>query len=133
MSDFGHAVQTAIYSTLTTPAISGVTAVYDHFPTDPTLVLYPYILIGDAQSLPDDASRDGGISEFFDLHAWSRAENQQEAKEIASTIYDRFHGKSLTVTGRSSCLTWVRNRVTRTEADGKTRRAIITIEAIHRS
>ena len=136
MSDYSLAVQGAIYTALTSPAISGVSFVVDNPVTEPAASDFPFIQIGNSDFTPDDTDDgggDGGLREFFDLHVWSRYRGQKEVKEIASTIYDRFHGATLTVTGRPSALSWVRNRLILDDPDGLTRHGIVTLEIDHRS
>lgn len=136
MSDYSFALQTAIYTALTSPAISGVSFVRDHPVTEPASSDFPFIHIGESQVVPDDTddgSGDGGVTETVDIHVWSRYRGQSEVKSISSTVYDRLHGASLTVTGRASALAWVRNRVVLNDPDGLTRHGIVTVEISHRS
>lgn len=138
MSDYSWPLRQALYTALTTPGISGVTTVSNIPLTEPDASDFPFVIIGEGQLVPDDAVKgdgvtDGGVSEFVDLHVWSRARSQKETLEIASTIYDRLHGQSLTVTGRTSALCWVRDRRFFTDPDGLTRHGVLSIEVIHRS
>lgn len=138
MTDYSWALQVAIRSALITPAMTGVQSVRDTPDTTPSDSDFPFIVIGESQEVPDDTVKtsgagDGGVSEFIDLHVWSRYRGQKEAKEIAAAIYDRLHGSSLSVTGRVSALCWVRSRRIFTDTDGLTRHGVISIEVIHRS
>jgi len=138
MTDSSLAVQGAIRTALISPAITGIQSVRDTPDTTPTDSDFPFIHIGESQIIPDDTTNtasggDGGVSEFVDLHVWSRYRGQKEVKELAAVIYDRLHGASLTVTGRASALSWVRNRQVLTDTDGLTRHGVISLEIIHRS
>lgn len=128
MTDYHWALQTALFS-----AISGVAGgrVYDAPPQE---VSFPHVVIDGGQSIPDDTSGgDDGMSEFFDLHVWSRYRGWKEAKQIVSAIYDALHGTSLTVTGRTSALAWVRTTRPLRDPDGISRQIVVTIEIIHRT
>lgn len=129
MTDYHWAVQTALYS-----AISGLAGgrVYD---APPQNVAFPYVTIDGGQVVPDDTSGDDdGMSEFIDLHIWSRYRGWKEVKQITSAIYDALHGVPLAVSGRTSALTWVRNvRPPLRDPDGITRHGIVSIEIIHRT
>lgn len=136
MSDYSDALQEAIYDTLTDAPISGVQFVRDHPVTEPAGSDFPFIHIGESDYQPDDTDDgggDGGLREFITLHVWSRYRGQEEVKTISSTIYDRFHGVTLTVTGRASVISWVRSRIIQDDPDGLTRHGIITLEIDHRS
>ena len=137
MSDFSWALRQTIYSMLTTPGITDVTTVSNIPLTEPTNSDFPFIIIGEGQLLPDDATAtsgsDGGVVETIDLHVWSRTRSQKQTLEIASTIYDRFHGQSLTVSSRASALCWVRDRRIFPDPDGLTRHGVVTLEITHRS
>lgn len=131
MSDFSFAVQAAVFAALTaaSPAIASG-RIYDDPPPD---AAFPYVEIGEGQTIPDDASGDGGVAETIDLHVWSTYRGQKEAKEIAARIYDTLHGVALTVPGRASALAWVRTRRIFRDPDGVTRHAVVSVEVIHRS
>lgn len=138
MTDYSWAVQQALYGKLTSPAITGVQSVRDTPNTKPSASDFPFVQIGESQSVPDDVVKasdtgDGGVSEFFDIHIWSRARGQKQTKELAAIVYDRLHGVSLTVSGRVSTLSWVRNRRVFDDPDGLTRHGVISLEVIHRS
>ena len=137
MSDFSFEVQKAIYAALTagSPPAIAEGRVYD---SPPENVAFPHVEIGEVQSIPDDTSKsntadDEGISEFRELHIWSRYNGYKEAIDIGSQIHAALHGVSLTVTGRASALAWVRNKRFFRDPDGVTRHGVVSIEVIHRT
>ncbi len=137
MSGYAWACQQALYSVLTTgsppPLCEG--RVYD---APPQSVGFPWVEIGEGQTIPDDTSNDGGgsdsgVSDFFDLHVWSRYAGQMEARQIVDAIHDLLHEQSLSVMGRASALSWVRTVRYLLDPDAITRHAIVSVEIIHRS
>lgn len=132
MTAYSWNLQKAIFSLLNgnSPTIVGG-RIYDDVPQNAT---FPFIEIGESQGIPDDTSLgDQGMSEFIDLHVWSRYRGKRQIKELMDDIHTALHGVSLTVTGRVSALSWVRNVRMFLEPDGMTRHGIVTIEVIHRS
>jgi hypothetical protein len=136
MSAFAWACQQTVYGLLTgaSPALcSG--RIYDAVPQD---VVFPYVEIDGAQSIPDDTSasdggQDAGVSDYFDLHIWSRYQGQMEVREIVDEIHGLLHQQALTIAGRASANSWVRNVRYLLDPDGLTRHAVVNVEIIHRS
>lgn len=132
MSDFSHGAQAAIYALLATGSPTVAEGrVYDDVPDNPT---YPFVQIAGSQMIPDDLDPgDNGVSEFFDLHVWSRERGFKQARNIMGAIKDILHKASLTIPGRASAHCWVRGDRLFREEDGTTRHGIVSIEIIHRS
>lgn len=105
----------------------------------PASVVFPWIEVARAQSIPDDTTAetggaDGGVSDFFDLHIWSRYAGDREVLEIVDGISGRLHGATLAIDGRASALAWIRGvRGILRDPDGITRHGIVSVEIIHRS
>ena len=138
MSAFAEAAQEAVFSAII--AIAGG-RVYDDAPDN---VVFPYIAIGEGQQIDDDTggsagSGDNGVSEFFDLHIFSRitqdtgARGFKEVRQISDALHTALHGKALSITGRASALAWVRTVRMFREQDGLTRHGVVTVEIIHRT
>lgn len=109
--------------------------VYDDASKD---VAFPWVEIGDKQIIPDDATADdggsdNGVSDFTDLHIWSRHPGKKEALSIGEQIRSLLHGQALTVTGCASALAWVRSERYLRDPDGVTRHGVISVEIIHRT
>jgi hypothetical protein len=142
-SDYAFALQQAIYTKLKTDNAVAGGRVYDDAPSDADRIqqsgaAFPYVEIGESQSIPDDVSGatesgDEGISEFVDLHIWSRKAGMKEAKDIGTMIHVLLHEVSLVVAGRASANAYVRNKRFFRDPDGKTRHGVVTVEVIHRS
>lgn len=136
MSAFAVASQDAVRLALISTGLCGG-RVYDVAPED-TGNLYPFIEIGDGQTIPDDTTNstggsDDGVSEYVDVHVWSRVAARREMKSIIDGIHSRMHGVALLIVGRVSALAWVRTIRQLTDADGITRHAILSLEIVHRS
>lgn len=85
----GTQIQTAIYDALTaSPAIASG-RVYDRVPPEPT---YPYLTIGDEQTLDDGNACDDGWELFTDVHLWSQAVGFPEVKGLIAEAASRLAG-----------------------------------------
>lgn len=137
MSAYSWAAQQALVALLGGGSLTALvsTRIYDDAPQT---VTFPWIEIGDGQIIPADTAQsngasDAGVSDFFDLHVWSRYAGKKEVKQIVDVLHTLLHGVSLTITGRTSALSWVRTvRIIR-DPDGITRHGIVSVEIIHRS
>lgn len=134
MSSYAWACQQSLKALLTTPPIAAGGA----FDDAPETVTFPWIEIGDAQIIPDDSGAanggsDDGVSDFYDLHIWSRYRGKKEVMEIVDAVHARMHGATLTIPGRASALAWVRAARVIRDPDAITRHGIISVEIIHRS
>jgi hypothetical protein len=85
----GEPLQKSLYGTLTgsqdiASAMGGAARAYDRVPTAP---IFPYLSFSDAQILDDGNTCDDDMFEVFvDIHVWSRAVGQVEAKRIADAV-----------------------------------------------
>jgi len=128
MTDYSPAVQVAVLAAL--GALAGG-RVYDAVPEGAG---FPYIEVAGSQLIPDDTTPgDGGISENIDIHVWSRSRGWTEVKTIMGQIYDALHGVSLSVAGRASALSWVRNTHELNDPNGLDRHGIMSVEIVHRT
>jgi len=110
-------------ATLTT-LISG--RVYDQ-PPDP--VTFPYVTIGEAQFLRDDATCISGGDVYLTLHGWSRAVGFPEVRRVADAVMDSLHLAPLTLaTNRLVSIMHRQTRVFR-DPDGLTSHAVIEFVA----
>jgi hypothetical protein len=93
MGEPSLALQGAVVSILRTdPDLIGLIAgrIYDRVPTGAS---FPYVTVGDDQTLPDHADCLLGSTEVFaTLHVWSRAIGHPEAKTIAGAIVRALNG-----------------------------------------
>jgi hypothetical protein len=102
------------------------TRVYDQ---PPSPVTYPYVTIGEAQTIRDDATCISGGQVYLTLHAWSVAVGFLEVKRIADAVTESLHLAPVTLA--TNRLISLMHRQTRTfrDADGLTSHAVIEFVA----
>lgn len=120
-------VQAAIYAALTGVGIASG-RIYDDVPQNPT---FPYVTIGESQSLAADITCRDGEEEYVDLHIWSQYSGQKELKDIAAAIHAALHGVSLSAAGRSSAHAFIQSVRTMRDPDGVTRHGVVTVRVDH--
>lgn len=131
MSDPSEALQRALFAALSAaPAVLALVAgrVFDAVPEAAT---YPYISLGDVQTLDDGAGCIDGTEAFLDVHAWSQAVGAIEAKRIVSAVRGALHEADLDL-GPGHRLVEITFRDQRSfrDPDGKTTHAVITFRAL---
>lgn len=95
--------------------------VYDQPPTPAT---YPYVTIGEAQTIRDDATCISGGQVYMTMHAWSQAVGFPEVKRIADAMVESLHLAPLTLsTNHLISLMHRQTRVFR-DPDGLTSHAV---------
>ena len=100
--------------------------VYDQ---PPSPVVYPYVTIGEAQTLRDDATCVSGARVYLTLHAWSTQVGFPEVKRIADAVVESLHLAPITLP--TNRLISIMHRQTRTfrDSDGLTSHAVIEFVA----
>ena len=100
--------------------------VYDQAPSP---VIYPYITMGEAQSLRDDAQCIDGAKIYLTLHAWSSSVGFPEVKRIADAVSESLHLAPIELPTHR--LVSIMHRQTRTfrDSDGITSHAVIELLA----
>ena len=95
------AVQKAIFERLTgdVPLMSDITGVYDG--TAPEGVAYPYVIIGETISTPDNAHGFFGRSIVTTLHVWSKARGHGQGLGIEGHIIRLLDHQPLEVPGHT--------------------------------
>jgi hypothetical protein len=100
--------------------------VYDQPPETAT---YPYVTIGEAQSIQDDATCVSGEKIYLTLHAWSQAVGYPEVKRIAAAVKESLHLAPLDLPSyRLVSILHRQSRVFR-DSDGLTSHAVIELLA----
>lgn len=96
--------------------------VYDQPPTSAT---FPYVTIGEAQTLRDDATCLEGGRVFLTLHGWSRATGYPEARRVADAVVEALHLAPITMP--TNRFISIMHRQTRTfrDPDGLSSHAVI--------
>ena len=135
MSDPALALQGAIIATL--KAAAGVTTlvstrVYDNPPSvsPGAVATFPYVTIGEAQSIPQRADCIDGTEHFVAVHAWSRAVGFTEVKRIASAVRAALHEAEPAVTGYRLIDLAVQDTRFLRDPDGATSHAVIQMRAV---
>ncbi|QIG68373.1 putative tail protein [Rhizobium phage RHph_Y3_56_1] len=100
--------------------------VYDQ---PPSPVTYPYVTIGEAQTIRDDATCVSGGQVYLTLHAWSTKPGFPEVKQIADAVVESLHLAPIALP--TNRLISIMHRQTRTfrDADGLTSHAVIEFVA----
>lgn len=100
--------------------------VYDQ---PPSPVTYPYVTIGEAQTIRDDATCISGGRVFLTLHGWSQAVGFPEVERIADAVVESLHLAPLMLaTNRLISLMHLQTRTFR-DPDGLTSHAVIEFVA----
>ena len=101
--------------------------VYDQPPTDPS---FPYITVGEDQTLPDAGDSYDGSEVNLTLHAWSRAMGFPEVKRIIDAVRASLYAAPLTLSGhRLVDIAFVDSRALR-DPDGITNHGTLTFRAL---
>lgn len=120
----GSQLQAAIYTVLTGASVAGG-RIYDRVPEGPT---YPYVTIGDDQTINAGNVCEDGWTVYADVHVWSRPANESkgEVKGLVATIVPLL-ATELTVTGHLVVLGELETVRTFRDPDGLTEHSVITI------
>jgi len=128
MADPSLALQGAINTRLRSgvPAVSN--RVFDRVPAD---VVFPYIELGEFQTVDDGAQCHDGQEVYATLHVWSRTVGQVETKTIAGTVRGSLHEAELDLGGDWQFLE-IAHQDTRylKDPDGLTSHAVLTFRAL---
>ncbi|MCB1394387.1 DUF3168 domain-containing protein [Nitrobacter sp.] len=123
-------LQGAIVARLKTFAdLAGLVAdrIYDRVPTAPA---FPYVSLGPAQSVSDDADCITGFEITLQIDAWSRAVGFPEVKRVAEAVRAALHQHELPLA--DNALVSLEHRQTRDfrDPDGLTNHAAIEFVAL---
>lgn len=120
-------VQAEIYRILVDAAIVPAARVVDGPVTDPKLIEFPYLQLGDTQTIDDDVVGRAGSDEFLSLHIWSRKRGQTEIKTLAGQLADLFRGRRLVIAGYGSVDVFVRDLRVFMDPDNLTMHGVLTV------
>jgi hypothetical protein len=128
MGDPSLALQIAINLRLRTDIAAVDSRVFDRVPAD---VAFPYIELGEFQTLDDGAQCHDGMEVFATLHVWSRAIGQVEVKTIAGAARGSIHEAELDL-GAAWQFLEIAHQDTRylKDPDGVTSHAVLTFKAL---
>lgn len=102
--------------------------VFDEVPAD---VAFPFIELGEFQTVDDGAQCHDGVEAFAVLHVWSRGAGQPEAKTIAGAVRGALHEAALDL-GADWQFLEIAHQDTRylKDPDGRTSHAVLTFRAL---
>ncbi len=128
MADPSLALQGAINTKLRADVAAVAGRVLDRVPAN---VVFPYIEIGDFQTVDDGAQCHDGVEVYATLHIWSRAVGQVEAKTIAGAVRGSLHEAPLSL-GSAWQFIEIAHQDTRhlKDPDGVTSHSVITFRAL---
>jgi hypothetical protein len=132
MASYSWDLQTAIYAALVGASIPGVSKIVDAKIADPKKADFPFIEIGEMQTIQDDVTCADGTQDVTDIHVWSRYRGQKQVKQTMGAVHDALHNTTLTVSGLSSCHAFVESERVITDPDGLTRHGVVTIRTYSR-
>ncbi len=128
MGDPSLDLQKAINLRLRTAIAAVAARVFDEVPAD---VAFPYIELGEFQTVDDGAQCHDGMEVFAILHVWSRAAGQPETKTIAGAVRGAIHEAELDL-GPAWQFLEIAHQDTRylKDPDGRTSHAVLTFKAL---
>lgn len=128
MADPSLALQGALNVRLRGQVAAVGDRVFDRAPAD---VVFPYIELGEFQTLDDGAQCHDGQEVFITLHVWSRAIGQVECKTIAGAVRGAVHEADLDL-GPGWQFLEIAHQDTRylKDPDGLTSHAVLTFRAL---
>lgn len=127
MSDPSAALQKAIVARLKAAATTVGSRIYDIVPPGAT---FPYISVGEGQSVGRYADCYDASETFLDLHIWSREPNFGEAKTILAQVRLSLHDAPLTLDGHTLELIEFRDARSLRDPDGLTSHVAATFRAL---
>ncbi|MBN9472269.1 MAG: DUF3168 domain-containing protein [Bosea sp.] len=128
MADPSLALQGAINTTLRAQVSAVGNRVFDEVPQN---VAFPYIELGEFQTVDDGAQCIDAVEIYATLHVWSRAPGQVEAKTIAGAVRGALHEAELNL-GSAWQFLEIAHQDTRylKDPDGLTSHAVLTFRAL---
>lgn len=130
MSTGQFALQTAVYSTLSSDTNLTSTlgaGVYDDVPQGSA---YPFVQVGDDSTMDYSTKDVSGSETTLNLHVWSQNHGSKQAKDIMDRVHTLLHDTNLTVTG----FNFINNRMEFSDIirdpDGITRHGIMRFRTI---
>lgn len=128
MSDPSLALQVAFNLRLRAEVAAVSGRVFDEVPQK---VAFPYVELGEFQTVDDGAQCHDGVEVFATLHVWSRAKGQVEAKTIAGAVRGAIHEAELYLGAEWQFLE-IAHQDTRylKDPDGRTSHAVLNFRAL---
>lgn len=111
-------IQMAIHAALQSLGVD----VYDDVPQGAT---FPYVVIGEDDSIPFDTDDSTGFDTELTIHVWSRYSGMKEVKDIMSDVYSTLNRRELSVSGAHVVDCIFQHQDVLLDPDGITRHGII--------
>lgn len=120
MSDPSLALQGAVVAALKAKGVAGG-RIHQDVPADPD---FPYVTLGEGDSVGDDNACFDSSDVAVPIHVWSRAKGFQEAKSIAAAIRDALK-TPFAFDDFNNPVAEYRSTRTFRDPDGKTKHAVV--------
>lgn len=91
---------------------------------------FPYISLGECQSVPDRAECIEAAEVYADLHIWSRTGTFEECKSIAATALAVITAADLSMTQNRAVDCYSDGVKTMRDPDGLTRHGVLTVKGL---
>lgn len=130
MSTGQFALQQALYAVLSGDSTLTSTlgaSVYDEVPQPSS---YPYVQIGEDNTLDYSTKDLVGSETVVNIHVWSRYPGAKEAKQIIDRIHSLLHDSNLTVTGHNFINMRMEFSDILRDPDGATRHGVMRFRAV---
>ncbi len=127
MSDPSLPLQNAYWSRLQDQVAEVQDRVYDRVPAT---AIFPYLEIGEIQTISDGADCLDSTEVFVTLHVWSRAVGQVEARRLAAAARTALHGWLPALEGFRVVEHEHRDTRTLDDPDGVTSHAVLSFRAL---
>jgi hypothetical protein len=136
-TDPGVDLQRAIVTTLLNDAAVAAVAgrgIYDRVPRDPATgdpnVPFPFVTLGEVQTLPELSECTDAADSFITLHTWSRKVGSVETKNLNKAVAAALHDKPLTLAaGTLQSLLLQESRILN-DPDGLTTHGVLTFHTL---
>lgn len=126
------AFQTALFSALNSDSNLTSTlgaSIFDDVP-DTQAVTFPYVQIGEDNTLDYSTKDLTGSETVVTIHVWSRYRGSKETKQIMDRVHTLLHDSNLSVTGHNFINMRMEFGEVRRDPDGITRHGIMRFRAI---
>ena len=134
MTDVSLAIQDAAVAALKASSVTTIVGnrIYDVPPATSAgaTATFPYVSLGEGQSIPQRADCLDGTEHYFTVHAWSRAPGYPEVKRIAEAIRATLHDADIPVRGYRLIDLALQSAEFMRDPDGLTSHAALSFRAL---
>ncbi len=132
---FEITVQKALYDRLSTDSaiLTKAVGVFDEVPQaldSGSPDIFPYVVIGDDQTIAWDTDTELGAEITATIHTWSRYSGKKEIKELQGLVYNALHRSKDYLAGYEVVLGQFLQSQSFLDADGKTRHGVQTFRIL---